>query len=63
MTVLELHNPIAQVARELDEPENTRHGWLKAAQPVGGSGRLRAEDQASRDLQRRIRDREEENAI
>jgi transposase len=34
-----------------------------SAQPFVGSGRSRAEDQAARDLQQRIRDFEEENAI
>lgn len=66
--VVELHKPARQVAHELGVPEQTLHGWIKAVQqdparPFVGSGRLRPEDQALRDLHKRIRDLEEENAI
>jgi transposase len=59
---------VAAVARELGVPENTLHGWVHAMdqhpeEPFVGSGRLRAAEQAARDLERRIRDLEEENAI
>ena len=58
----------AQVARELGIPSKTLYGWVAAykgdpVEPFVGSGHLKAEDQALRDLQRRIRDLEEENAI
>lgn len=66
--VTELHKPVADVARDLGIPDTTLHQWLKnarnhPAEPFVGSGRLRPDDQAMRDLQRRLRDLEEENAI
>ncbi len=64
----ELNKSVAQVAEELGVPSSTLHGWIKAthqdpAQPFTGSGQLRPADQAARDLQKRLRDLEEENAI
>ncbi|WP_274532452.1 IS3 family transposase [Sulfobacillus thermosulfidooxidans] len=58
----------AQVARELGIPSKTLYAWVAAykadpVEPFVGRGHLKAEDQALRDLQRRIRDLEEENAI
>ncbi|AEJ40351.1 transposase IS3/IS911 family protein [Sulfobacillus acidophilus TPY] len=58
----------AQMARELGIPSKTLYAWVAAdkadpVEPFVGSGHLTAEDQALRDLQRRIRDLEEENAI
>lgn len=66
--VTELHKPVAEVARDLGIPDTTLHQWLKSARehpdkPFVGSGRLRPDDQVTRELQRRIRDLEEENAI
>ncbi|MDA8206586.1 MAG: transposase [Thermaerobacter sp.] len=66
--VTELQKPVAEVARDLGIPDTTLHQWLKNHRehpeaPYVGSGRLREADQATRDLQRRIRDLEEENAI
>lgn len=66
--VTDLQKPVAAVARDLGIPDRTLHQWLKNARkhpdrPFVGSGNLRAEDQAARELQRRIRDLEEENAI
>ncbi|AUW93067.1 transposase [Sulfobacillus thermotolerans] len=56
------------MARELGIPPKTLYGWVAAykgdpVEPFVGRGHLKAEDQALRDLQRRIRDLEEENAI
>ena len=64
----DLNKSVAQVAEELGIPSSTLHGWIKATQqdpqrPFVGSGQLRPEDQAARDLQKRLRDLEEENAI
>ena len=64
----ELNKSVTQVADELGIPSSTLHGWIKATQqdphqPFIGSGQLRPEDRAARDLQKRLRDLEEENAI
>lgn len=58
----------AEVARELDLAEQTLHNWVKKFGQDGkaafvGSGNLTPEDKANKDLQKRIRDLEEENAI
>lgn len=60
--------PAAAIARELGVPKSTLYQWMEAVktdpqQPFVGSGHLKAEDQAMHDLQRRVRDLEEENAI
>lgn len=59
---------VAEVARELDLAEQTLHNWVKKFGKDGeaafvGSGNLKPEDKANHDLQKRIRDLEEENAI
>lgn len=66
--VQEQNKPASVIARELGIPDKTLYKWLAAAkedpeQPFVGSGHLKAGDQAMRDLQRRVRDLEEENAI
>ena len=66
--VLEQGKAVAQVARELDLSENTLHRWVSEykrdeEQAFVGSGNLKPEDKAMMDLQKRIRDLEEENAI
>jgi transposase len=66
--VTELKKPMAEVARDLGIPDTTLHQWLKNVRhhpdrPIVGSGKLRPADQEVHDLQRRIRDWEEENAI
>jgi transposase len=58
----------AEVARELDIAEQTLHNWLnkyREEKESGfvGSGNLKPEDKAVRDLQKRLKDLEEENAI
>ncbi|NMP25218.1 transposase [Sulfobacillus sp. DSM 109850] len=63
-----MNKSVAQVADELGIPSSTLHGWIKATQerpdePFIGSGQLRPEDHAARELQKRLRDLEEENAI
>ncbi len=60
--------PASVIAEELGVPRKTRYRWLAATrqhpdEPCVGRGRLRAEDPAVRDLERRIRDLEEEHAI
>ncbi|MCY0878055.1 MAG: hypothetical protein OWU84_03805 [Firmicutes bacterium] len=66
--VREGHRNVASVAHELGVPKNPRHdcvhAWDKHPEPpFVGSGRLRPAEQAARDLERRIRDLEEERAI
>lgn len=66
--VTDLKKPIVEVARDLGIPETTLHQWLKHSReyperPFVGSGKLRPADQEVHELQRRIRDLEEENAI
>ena len=60
--------PAAQVARELGVNENTMRQWVKTyrenqSEPFVGSGNLRSEELELRELRKRIRDLEEENAI
>lgn len=59
---------VAKVAVELGINENTLHGWLKKywdtpTEPFPGSGKLRAEDERLRKLEREIRELREENEI
>ncbi len=59
---------VAEVARELDLAEQTLHNWVKKFNHDGeagfvGSGNLKPEDKENKELQKRIRDLEEENAI
>jgi transposase len=59
---------VAQVAREMGLHENTLYRWIAefkqdGSQAFPGSGQLKPEDKALRDLQKRIRDLEEENEI
>jgi transposase len=66
--VTERKKPIAEGARDLGIPDTTRHQWVTHVRqhpdrPFVGSGHLRPEDQEVRDVQRRIRDWEEDKAI
>jgi transposase len=59
---------VAEVARELNLAEQTLHNWVKKfskdkEDAFVGSGNLKPEDKAVRDLEKRLRDLEEENAI
>lgn len=59
---------VSQVAREMGLHENTIYRWIAEFKQDGnpafpGSGKLKPEDQAMRDLQKRIRDLKEENEI
>jgi transposase len=59
---------IAEVARDLDIAEQTLHHWVKKydegkGNSFVGSGNLKPEFKAMRDLQKKLRDLEEENAI
>jgi len=66
--ILEAQKPVSQVARELEISDNTLYGWVRqykqdAGQAFVGRGHLKADDQSTREIQKRIRDLEEENAI
>ncbi|ENH98117.1 transposase IS3/IS911 family protein [Gracilibacillus halophilus YIM-C55.5] len=59
---------IVEVARELDVAEPTLHNWVKKYNQgkddvFVGSGYVQPEKKMEYDLQKRIRDLEEENAI
>lgn len=59
---------VAQTARELGLSENTLYRWMAEFKKDGeqafpGSGQLKPEEKALRDLQKKIRDLEEENEI
>lgn len=59
---------IASVARELEIPKSTVGKWVASYKDNGtdtfiGSGNLSAEDERDRDLQKQLRDLEEENKI
>lgn len=59
---------IAQTARQLDISSKTLHKWVAdykkdAEHSFVGSGNLKPEDQVKRELQKCIRDLEEENTI
>jgi Transposase and inactivated derivatives len=60
--------PSATVAKELGISENTMRSWLKAEKKYKkeafiGSGNLRQEEKRTKELERKIQDLEEENAI
>ncbi len=66
--ILEQHKSVTQAARDLGISENTLHRWLNDYKQdpdtaFVGSGYLKPEDKALRDMQRKIKDLEEENAI
>jgi transposase len=66
--ILEQEKSVTQAARDLGIPENTLHRWLSDFKQdpetaFVGSGNLKPEDKALRDMQRKIKDLEEENAI
>jgi transposase len=59
---------VAEVARDLDVAEQTLHNWVKKytedkENSFVGSGNLKPADKSTRDLEKKIRDLEEENAI
>lgn len=57
---------VAQVARELGVSVNTLHGWVKKYKQepkVTKQRTFRSEDQQTKEMEQRIRDLEEENAI
>lgn len=58
----------AAVAREMEIPKSTVANWVDQYRDKGtdafvGSGNLSAEKQSEKDLQKRLRDLEEENQI
>ncbi len=67
--VIQTGKTIAQVARELDVAEQTLHNWVKKYKGKEdgsnfiGSGNSAPKDKAMQDLQKKLRDLEEENAI
>jgi transposase len=59
---------VAQVSRELDISDKTLYYWMKQYKQdpkhaFPGTGNLTPEDRELRDMKRKIRDLEEENAI
>ncbi|MHB0802136.1 transposase [Bacillus thuringiensis] len=57
---------VAQVARELGVSVNTLHGWVKKYKQepkIIKQRTFRSEDQQTKEMEQRIRDLEEENAI
>ena len=66
--VLESGKPASQVARELDVSQKTLYGWMSRykqdpSTPFIGSGNLKPDAKALRDLERENRELREENAI
>ena len=66
--VIESDKTATQVARELDIANQTLSKWVQKYkedqdEPFVGSGNLRAEDKAIRDLEKQLRDLKEENEI
>ena len=64
--ILQTGKTVAQVARELGISVNTLHGWVKKykQEPKFVKQRtFRSEDQKTNEMERRILDLEEENAI
>ncbi len=60
--------PASVIAEELGVPRKTLYRWMAETrqhpeEPWVGRGRLRTADQHVRDLERQIRDLQEENAI
>lgn len=64
--MLQTGKTVAQVARELEISVNTLHGWVKKYKQepkVIQQRTFRSEDKKTNEMERRIRDLEEENAI
>jgi len=66
--VIDNGKSIAAVARELEIPKSTVGNWVDNYKDNGtdafiGSGNLSEEKQSEKDLQKRLRDLEEENKI
>lgn len=66
--VVELNKTVAQVARELDISNQVLSKWVQKykedqSETFVGSGNLRAEDKAMRDLEKQPRNLKEENEI
>lgn len=66
--VLELNKTATQVARELDISNQVLSKWIQKykedqSEPFVGSGNLRADDKAMKDLEKQLRDLKEENEI
>ncbi|WP_211236986.1 transposase [Aneurinibacillus terranovensis] len=65
---MEQGKSVPQVAKELGISEKTLYAWVKpfkkdVNQAFPGSGNLKPEDAAIRELQKQIKDLQEENAI
>lgn len=66
--VVEEGKKAAEVSRELDIAQQTLSKWIMqyrqdAGQSFVGSGNLKSEDKGIKELEKRLRDLEEENAI
>ena len=66
--VIEAGKPAAQVARELDITNSSLCKWVQKykedqTEPFVGSGNLKVEDKALKELEKQLRDLKEENEI
>ena len=66
--ILEQDKPVTHFARELGISSKTLYGWISQYKSnphhaFVGSGNLKPEDKELKEMQKRIRDLEEENAI
>lgn len=66
--ILEQGKSVNQTAKELGVSNETLYHWVRLYREdqeyaFPGSGKLKPDDQAIRDMKKRIRDLEEENAI
>ncbi|MED2935178.1 transposase [Bacillus wiedmannii] len=64
--ILQTGKAVAQVARELGVSVNTLHGWVKKYKEepkIKKQRTFRSKEQKASEIERRIRDLEEENAI
>lgn len=66
--ILEHSKPVTQISLELDIPTKTLYAWIEKykadpVEPFVGSGNRKLTDKETEELQKRIKDLEEENEI
>ena len=64
--IKESGKPVAEVARELKINDNTLYGWIKkfgSTPEIAEKQAFRSEDHMLRELQKQVRDLQEENEI
>lgn len=64
--IKESGKPVAEVARELKINDNTLYGWIKkysGAPEIAENQTFKSEDHRLREMQKQIRDLQEENEI